>query len=380
MDFTEFQPSGSGEFGGGFILRGPGSQILGSGDVQSNYALLHQTATGASLDASQFHVTSAALHSGGGGSGWQTPGWLATCSDGSLVKTTGVTGGAVTGVTLVIGSYSSAAPTNPVTCASEQIVGVPDGAGNPIIPPTTLQVDMTATLANSGSPIFALGGSAIFTAATAAVDTNTTQLATTGFVLAQASGTLPLIDGTATIGTSTRLARADHIHPTDTTRAPVASPTFTGTVTIPAGASISGFAPLASPTFSGIATTAQLFVGTNATASPLDINGPAASNRLVAFLTANSKRWQLNANNTAEGGSNAGTDFVLSAFDDSGTLLFSPLTITRSTGLITAGSITVTGTLTSASYKSGAAVGVSCAANTVTLLTEVVTNGIVTHC
>ena len=36
--------------------------------------------------------------------------------------------------------------------------------------------------------------------------------------------------------------------------APLASPTFTGTVTIPAGASISGFAPLASPTFTGTVT------------------------------------------------------------------------------------------------------------------------------
>jgi hypothetical protein len=35
------------------------------------------------------------------------------------------------------------------------------------------------------------------------------------------------------------------------TYAPLASPTFTGTVTIPAGASISGFATLASPTFTG---------------------------------------------------------------------------------------------------------------------------------
>ena len=34
-------------------------------------------------------------------------------------------------------------------------------------------------------------------------------------------------------------------------KANIASPTFTGTVTIPAGASISGFAPLASPTFTG---------------------------------------------------------------------------------------------------------------------------------
>lgn len=36
------------------------------------------------------------------------------------------------------------------------------------------------------------------------------------------------------------------------TYAPLASPTFTGTVTIPSGASISGFAPLASPTFTGV--------------------------------------------------------------------------------------------------------------------------------
>jgi len=38
------------------------------------------------------------------------------------------------------------------------------------------------------------------------------------------------------------------------TKAPLASPTFTGVVTIPSGASISGFAPLASPTLTGTVT------------------------------------------------------------------------------------------------------------------------------
>lgn len=42
------------------------------------------------------------------------------------------------------------------------------------------------------------------------------------------------------------------------TYAPIASPTFTGTVTIPSGASISGFAPLASPTFTGTVSAAAL--------------------------------------------------------------------------------------------------------------------------
>lgn len=46
------------------------------------------------------------------------------------------------------------------------------------------------------------------------------------------SSTTPLVDGTAAVGTATTTARADHIHPTDTSRAPLASPTFTGTVTV----------------------------------------------------------------------------------------------------------------------------------------------------
>lgn len=48
-----------------------------------------------------------------------------------------------------------------------------------------------------------------------------------------ASTTTPAMDGTATIGTSTTYARADHIHPSDTTRAPLVSPAFTGTPTAP---------------------------------------------------------------------------------------------------------------------------------------------------
>jgi len=48
-------------------------------------------------------------------------------------------------------------------------------------------------------------------------------------------------------------------------KAPLASPTFTGTVTIPAGASISGFAPLASPALTGIPTAPTAAAATNTT-------------------------------------------------------------------------------------------------------------------
>jgi hypothetical protein len=49
------------------------------------------------------------------------------------------------------------------------------------------------------------------------------------------------------------------------TYAPLASPTFTGTVTIPAGASISGFAPLASPVFTGVPEAPTAAATTNTT-------------------------------------------------------------------------------------------------------------------
>jgi hypothetical protein len=48
-------------------------------------------------------------------------------------------------------------------------------------------------------------------------------------------------------------------------KANIASPTFTGNVTIPAGASISGFATLASPTFTGNATAPTATLSTNTT-------------------------------------------------------------------------------------------------------------------
>ena len=48
-------------------------------------------------------------------------------------------------------------------------------------------------------------------------------------------------------------------------KAPLASPTFTGTVTIPSGASISGFAPLASPGLTGTPTAPTATTGTNTT-------------------------------------------------------------------------------------------------------------------
>ena len=117
------------------------------------------------------------------------------------------------------------------------------------------------------------------TAPTAAAGTNTTQVATTAFVNAEIAADRPFeatatnikMNGTQAVGTLASVARGDHVHPTDTTRAPLASPGFTGTPTAPTATagtnttqiattafvktavdnSVSGFAPIASPTFTG---------------------------------------------------------------------------------------------------------------------------------
>lgn len=78
-----------------------------------------------------------------------------------------------------------------------------------------------------------------------------------GYLLSStASSTYQTISGMSSYLTTSTAA---------TTYAPLASPTFTGTVTIPAGASISGYAPLASPTFTGTPAAPTATAGTNTT-------------------------------------------------------------------------------------------------------------------
>lgn len=92
----------------------------------------------------------------------------------------------------------------------------------------------TITGAKTFSGTVALGTSAAAT--TPAADTNTTQVATTAFVLGQASSANPLINGSAAPGSATRFSRQDHVHPTDTSRAPLAAPALTGVPTAPTAA------------------------------------------------------------------------------------------------------------------------------------------------
>lgn len=77
----------------------------------------------------------------------------------------------------------------------------------------------------------------------------------------------------------------------------------------------------------------SLLVGANAsTSSELAINGATATNRSLAFRTANVERWTLRANSDAESGANAGSNLLIIARTDLAAVIDAPLAITRAAG------------------------------------------------
>jgi hypothetical protein len=97
--------------------------------------------------------------------------------------------------------------------------------------------------------------------------------------------------------------------------------------------------------------------GTNGSEGNFILNGPAGSNRIVAWRTAGVNRWFAYATSVAETGSNAGSNWRLDAYNDAGTIIGSAIFVTRSTMAIVLGqNLTVTGT---SALSGGATAGVS---------------------
>jgi hypothetical protein len=176
--------------------------------------------------------------------------------------------GTVSGITksmVGLGSVDNTADTaKPVSTAQQTAL---DLKANLASPTFTGTVTIPSGASISGfAPLASPALTGVPTAPTAAAATNTTQVATTAFVRGEvtalvngASAALDTLGELATALTADE-ATAATLATLVGTKAPIASPTFTGTVTIPAGASISGFAPLASPTFTGTNTVAALTV------------------------------------------------------------------------------------------------------------------------
>jgi hypothetical protein len=118
---------------------------------------------------------------------------------------------------------------------------------------------LISDLATIASPVFTGDPRA----PTPAVADNDTSIATTAFVTSAVAGVTvvppataaPIMDSVAAVGTTTKYAREDHIHPSDTSRAPLASPALTGTPTAPT-------APAGTAT-TQLATTAFVSTGVN---------------------------------------------------------------------------------------------------------------------
>jgi hypothetical protein len=210
---------------------------------------------------------------------------------------------AATGTTIDLGnsaatgSYTLAGGSTTTGQTKSINIGTSGGTGS------TTNITLGSSTSTNNTQIYGaslVGGG---TTTTAAVDTNSTVIASTAYVVGQAGSATPIVDGTAAVGTSLRYARQDHVHPTDTSRAALASPTFTGTPTLPtgtigvtqtAGNSTTALATtafvttadnlkanLASPTFTG---TPTLPTGTIATTQSPGNNTTAVAT--TAFVTA----------------------------------------------------------------------------------------------
>ena len=153
------------------------------------------------------------------------------------------------------GGWSIVAPTNTPIFTGTPTAPTAVGGTNTTQIATTAFVQFALTpYAMTVSP--ALTGTP--TAPTAIPNTNTTQIATTAFVTSAisvlpavptASNSNPIMDGTAAPGAATVWSRSDHVHPSDTSRAPINSPLFTGIPVAPTASAATNNGQIATTAF-----------------------------------------------------------------------------------------------------------------------------------
>jgi hypothetical protein len=110
-----------------------------------------------------------------------------------------------------------------------------------------------------------------------------------------------------------------------------ASPSAIGTGTPAAGTFTAG-------TFTGLTV--------STTAPEVIISGSTSQNRIIRFQTAGVNRWAIYASNTAESGSDAGSNLLIANHNDAGTAIGNAVSIFRSTGrVLLSGELEVDGAL-----------------------------------
>ena len=124
--------------------------------------------------------------------------------------------------------------------------------------------------------------------------------------------------------------------------------------------------------------TADTTVGTNAgTTRYLILNSAQSNARHILYQTAGVLRWQLGANSTAESGGNAGSNYTLTAYGDTGTFIDQPIFIERVAGgtMTLSRPVTMTGDLA----VNGGDLGITADPNLIGLAADALTvNGALT--
>jgi hypothetical protein len=155
-------------------------------------------------------VPASALGGGGPGGGF-TPGGTTS----QLLDGTGLNVTVGTGLTLNTTTHTLTA-----------------AGGGPALPGgTTGQVQFNSAGTALGG--FTVGGDGTLNTATGALTVTKTAGIAFGAAATAGYGPAPGMNGTAAAGSATTVSRSDHVHPTDTSRAPLASPTFTGVPAAP---------------------------------------------------------------------------------------------------------------------------------------------------
>jgi hypothetical protein len=214
--------------------------------------------------------------------GTASPDWDIVAFGGSAAPSTGA-GGGITDAPSDGNQYARQNAAWTAVAVASSTVPAMDGTAAVGTGTTWARADHVHPSDTSRAPLASPALTGAPTAPTAAPATATTQLATTAFVSAAtaalptpppASTASPLMDGVAAPGVATPYSREDHVHPIDTSRAPLASPTFTGTPAAPTAAPATSTTQLATTAF----VTAAVAAGGGASpsnASPL-MNGVAA--------------------------------------------------------------------------------------------------------
>ena len=183
---------------------------------------------------------------------------------------------------------------------------------------------------NNGNP---LSGGQLFVYAAGTTTTVTTYTDSTG----STPNTNPVIlntRGEASVWL-TPGANVKFVLATATDTNPPTSPIWTVDNIAPADGISAAMLPVVEATTTANALTAM---GAAASTNPtitgsIDLTNAAGNSRNLFYQTSGVQRWSAMTDATAEGGLNAGSNFLIARFSDAGAFIDNPLYITRSTGV-----------------------------------------------